>query len=244
MKVTKIMMGMPIVVEISGCHDKKIFKKVFDYFNWVDQTFSTYKKKSEISRYNDGLIKKTDFSPSMKEIFKKASETKKLTKGYFDIKRNGKYDPSGIVKGWAILGAANIIRDVGYKNCYVSAGGDIQTLGLCKGYPWKIGLRNPFELDKVIKIVNVSGEGVATSGTYERGSHIYNPKQKGGLKTDIVCITIVGPDIYEADRFATAAFAMGRSGIEYVEGLSGFEGYQIDKKGIATMTSGFERYTI
>ena len=53
----------------------------------------------------------------------------------------------------------------------------------------------------------------------------------------------MGPNVLEADRFATAAFAMGREGIHFIESLKGFEGYAIDAKGIATMTSGFEVYT-
>ncbi len=57
-------------------------------------------------------------------------------------------------------------------------------------------------------------------------------------------MTVIGPDVYEADRFATAAFAMGRMGVAFVEGLDGFEGYMIDAQGIATYTSGFERYVL
>ena len=53
---------------------------------------------------------------------------------------------------------------------------------------------------------------------------------------------MVGPDIYEADRFATAAFAMGPAGINFIEQLPGLEGYMIDPNEIATYTSGFERY--
>jgi hypothetical protein len=35
---------------------------------------------------------------------------------------------------------------------------------------------------------------------------------------------------------------MGADGIRFIETLTGFEGYMIDKKEIATMTTGFERY--
>jgi len=83
------------------------------------------------------------------------------------------------------------------------------------------------------------GRGVATSGTYIRGQHIYNPYRPEEKIEDIVSITVVGPDIYEADRFATAAFAMGRGGIMFIEELKDFEGYAVDAAGIATMTSGF-----
>ena len=56
-------------------------------------------------------------------------------------------------------------------------------------------------------------------------------------------MTVIGPNVYEADRFATPAFAMGKKGIDFVENLPGLEGYMVDKDGIATMTSGFEKYT-
>ena len=52
-------------------------------------------------------------------------------------------------------------------------------------------------------------------------------------------ITVIGVDILEADRFATAAFAMGRDGILFVEQTPGLEGYAVDRTGRATLTSGF-----
>ncbi len=61
---------------------------------------------------------------------------------------------------------------------------------------------------------------------------------------DVVSITIIGPNVFEADRFATAAFAMGRKGIQFIEELAGFEGYMIDAQACATYTSGFERYVL
>jgi thiamine biosynthesis lipoprotein len=58
-----------------------------------------------------------------------------------------------------------------------------------------------------------------------------------------VSLTIIGPDVLEADRFATAAFAMGQRGIHFIEQLPGFEGYVIDANSKATLTSGFAAYT-
>jgi thiamine biosynthesis lipoprotein len=54
-------------------------------------------------------------------------------------------------------------------------------------------------------------------------------------------MTVVGPDIYEADRFATAAFAMGPEGIAFIDSTAGLEGYAIDMNGIGTMTAGLSR---
>jgi thiamine biosynthesis lipoprotein ApbE len=48
----------------------------------------------------------------------------------------------------------------------------------------------------------------------------------------------------KADRFATAAFAMGKRGIYFIEQLPGFEGYVINASARATFTTGFERYVL
>lgn len=94
-----------------------------------------------------------------------------------------------------------------------------------------------------MKEVSITNRGMATSGTYIRGQHIYNPYTDRAPLHDVVSITIIGPNVYETDRFATAAFAMGSKGIDFIEQLNDFEGYSINRSGIATMTSGFGEFT-
>ena len=91
--------------------------------------------------------------------------------------------------------------------------------------------------------MRASGKGIATSGSYLRGQHIYNPHLPEKKLTEIVSFTVIGENILEADRFATAAFAMGKEGINFIEQLPHFEGYAIDSNGMATFTSNFELYT-
>lgn len=234
---------MPITIEIVGTNEKSAFDKVFGYFQYIDEKFSTYKVNSEISRYNRGELKEDQFTQDLKEVFNLCDETKKLTNGYFEIRNpQGIIDPSGLVKGWAVNNAAKILMGLEYKNFYIDAGGDIQAEGLNeKRVPWQIGIRNPIDLNSIIKVLSISGMGVATSGTYIRGEHIYNPKNYQKI-SEIVSLTVIGKNIYEADRFATAAFAMGKEGIVYIENLKGFEGYMVDKNGLAVMTTGFEKY--
>ena len=181
----------------------------------------------------------------MREVLALAEKTRQETNGYFDVKKpDGSLDPSGIVKGWAIQHSAAQLLDMGYSNFYVDAGGDIQSHGVNpKGEPWSVGIRNPFNLKEIVKVIYPRGSGVATSGTYIRGQHIYNPHALGEELHEIASLTVIGPDVLDADRFATGAFAMGREGINFIEQLRNFEGFAIDSKGIATMTSGFEAYT-
>jgi thiamine biosynthesis lipoprotein len=244
MKQSRIIMGMPVILEvIDSWVTGKTFDEVFAYFEYVDRKFSTYKDESEISLINRQEITVEQSSEDMQAIFLLAEQTRQETDGYFDIARNGKYDPSGIVKGWAIYNAAEILRQAGFKNYYVDAGGDIQVSGKNdEGQDWRVGIQSPFNPKEIVKVVSLQDCGMATSGTYVRGQHIYDPKDSEQPITEIVSLTVIGPDIYEADRFATAAFAMGSAGIYFIENLKGFEGYMIDPKGLATYTSGFERY--
>lgn len=245
MKQTRLLMGMPITVEIvDPTATQEDLEQIFALFIAVDDAFSTYKESSEISRINRGELAPAQYSADMRTILALSEQTRDSTRGYFDIRHNGICDPSGIVKGWAIQNAAQLLREQGFRHFYVDAGGDIQVAGYNKGNPWHIGIRNPFERSENVKILSLTDRGIATSGTAIRGQHIYNPHQQDTPILDIVSLTVIGPNIYEADRFATAAFAMGKEGIRFIAQLAGFEGYMIDAQARATFTAGFERYVL
>jgi FAD:protein FMN transferase len=244
MKETKIIMGMPITVEILDDGAEVVIGPVFDYFKAVDEQFSTYKSSSEISKINQGLPK-SQWSKNMRLVIDLCEETKELTNGYFDINYRGKLDPSGLVKGWSVNIAANMLKEKGFENFFIEAGGDTQVNGKnADGNPWAVGIRNPFEIDEIIKVVQLVDSGMATSGTYIRGQHIYNPHNIDQPIDEIKSLTVIGVNVYEADRFATAAFAMGKEGINFIEQLPGLEGYMVDSKKVATFTNGFKRYVV
>jgi len=244
MRLDKLTMGMPARVELIGTNDEKPLERIFDLWAAIDERFSTYKYTSEIMRINRGEINKDNYSPEMQEVFALADKTSMETDGYFDIKQpNGEIDPSGLVKGWAIQKGAELAQKLGFDFYYLEIGGDIQTRGRDEqGKEWTVGIRNPFDRTQIVKVLYPKGAGVATSGIAEQGQHIYNPHDPASELTDIVSITVIGPNIYEADRFATAAFAMGNKGIHFINSLKGFEAYAIDLNGVATMTNGIDFY--
>jgi thiamine biosynthesis lipoprotein len=241
---TRILMGMPVTVEIVDDMSVDLLNDVYAYFASVDARFSLFKPESEISAFNQGRLVLEDLSPHMHEILALSERTKRETNGYFEIRRpDGALDPSGIVKGWAIRNAAHLLRLFGAENFFVDAGGDVQTWGKnVDGQDWKIGIRSPFNEQEIVKVLTPKGRGVATSGSYVRGQHIYNPHEPGRQIEDIVSLTVIGPDVLEADRFATAAFAMGRAGIHFIQKHPDLEGYVIDFNGIATQTTGLRAY--
>ena len=65
---------------------------------------------------------------------------------------------------------------------------------------------------------------MATSGTYERGDHVINPRT-GKAARGLRSVTVVGPDLARADAYATAALAMGEAGIRWLAKQAG-DGYE------------------
>ena len=245
MKQIRAVMGMPVAIEIVDADvSSEVFEEAFGYLTYVDETFSPFKESSEVSQINRGDLTLMRASADLRQILALAEQTRRQTDGYFDVMRAGVLNPSGIVKGWAIWRAAQKLRSAGCRNFYIDAGGDIQTCGHKQnGAPWIVGIRNPFEPERVVKRIAMGDGGVATSGLYQRGRHIYNPHDFDDALDQVASITVVGPNVYEADRFATAAFAMGPAGIGFIASLSGFEGYAITHDRRAAMTPGFQDLT-
>ncbi len=252
---TELIMRMPITVAIPdrerteplapGARFATVaqaIEAVFDSFRAVDERFSPYRADSETSRIDRGDLAEAEASPQMREVLALSEQTRRETDGYFSVRFNGRFDPSGLVKGWAIERAARLLDDDGFISFCVEAGGDMEVRGANdEGVPWVIGIRSPFEPSKLIRRLRLTNRGIATSGTYIRGEHIWNPRTREPAN-EIASLTVIGPDVFEADRFATAAFAMGREGIAFLASRPGCEGYMVEKSGVATMTLGFAGY--
>lgn len=241
MKITEGIMGMSVAVEVLDPCDGSDVDEILDYFHVVDETFSTYKKTSEISKINRKELRAEDASPEVKKILRLCEETRLVTHGYFDIHVEGIIDPSGLVKGYAISEASKKLVKRGYKNFYIEIGGDIDIRGLKNGQKWKVGVRDPRNKISNKKVLHLSNVGIATSGTYERGMHIYDPIRKR-LASEVASITVIGEDVYEADRYATAAYAMGKKGIDFLDTIEGIEGFMITQDGKELLTDGFRNY--
>jgi FAD:protein FMN transferase len=241
---TRLIMGMPITVDIVDAQTDELRANVFRYFEAVDRNFSPYIESSEVCCINRGEVAATDVSDAMGEVLSLAEDTRVASNGFFNVLQpDGTLDPSGIVKGWAIGKAAAMIEAAGAHNFYVEAGGDIQAKGMsADGSAWRVGIRSPFAQNEIIKVVELTGAGIATSGAYARGAHIYNPHDPKRVLNKIVSMTVVAKSVVDADRFATAAFAMGPDGIYFIEALEGVEGYAVDAEGMATETTGFGVY--
>src|SRR6476469_1937085 len=136
-------MGMPIELDLRD--DGIDVEPAFAWLEHVDATFSTYKPDSEISRLDRGELRLQDCSPEVDEVLTRCLELERETGGYFHVRAGGRLDPSGLVKGWAVAGAAERLAAAGARSFFINAGGDIAT----RGGPWRIGIRHPVELDQI-----------------------------------------------------------------------------------------------
>ncbi len=245
MKAQSIIMGMPAsitIVDTAGTAAD--IDAAFSHLRFMDKTFSTYKEDSEIQRINRGEIKEKCCSEDVRRVLDMCEQTRIETHGYFDIHIGGAIDPSGLVKGLSIFEAAMILRERGLLDFYVEVAGDIQVFGKNdSGKKWSVGIQNPFNPGEIVKVCHLSGSGIATSGNYRRGAHIYDPVHHRQADY-IASLTVIGPNVYEADRFATAAFAMGEEALNFIGTLDGFAGYMITNDKKARFTPSFEQYLV
>ena len=170
-------MGMPVVIEVSaGRAGPASLDRAYRWLRWVDETFSTYRADSEISRLRDGTLALADADFAVRSVLARSETLRKETDGYFDARAGGTLDPSGFVKGWAVLGAARILEQEGATGYQVNAGGDLIARGPApQGGPWRIGIQHPLIPDAVAAVLAIDSGAVATSGAYARGDHVLNP---------------------------------------------------------------------
>ncbi len=214
-------MGLPISIDIPEAKDERAFKAAFDRLKKIDAQFSPYKSDSEVSKFASGELKEKDLSDELKTVIKACRTAEETTDGYFSAWAAVAFDPSGYVKGWAIAEAGKVIEKNGYKTYCIGAGGDI--LARSNGDKiWNIGIQDPHDPAKILNRLSISNGAVATSGNYERGQHIVNPKTKKPAD-ELLSITITGPDIIKADVLATACFAMGKKSLEFIKSQKPYE---------------------
>jgi FAD:protein FMN transferase len=186
------------------------------FVHGVDEDFSTYKDGSYISRLRRGEIAIEKCPADVQEVWGLCAIARELTDGAFDPWAvSGGFDPSGYVKGWAADRVAQILKDAGCENLQVNAAGDLTLRGGIneKGVvgPWKIGVVNPDNRQEVLRIFEINDGAIATSGTYERGAHIFDPAT-GTIAIGAKSATAIGPDGGLTDALATALMVAGEDG--------------------------------
>ena len=204
----------------------------------VDEQFSPFRPDSEVSRIADGRLQRDQASDAMRDVLELCEAVRVRSGGNFDVDY-GRFDPSGLVKGWAVDEGVELLRALGWRNFCINAGGDVFAGGRPEANrAWQIGIRHPLQGDQVAAVVSLCDQALATSGAYERGEHIVDPAT-GVSPRELLSFSVTGPRLALADAYATAGFVMGRRAPEWIAGIAGYEGFAATADQRAISTEGF-----
>ncbi|MDT0545255.1 MULTISPECIES: FAD:protein FMN transferase [Streptomyces] len=206
----------------------------------VDELFSTWRPDSQISRLHRGELDVSQCDADVRDVLRLCEEAERLSDGWFSTRHAGRVDPTGLVKGWAVERAAQMLASAGAGSVCVNGGGDIQT----HGGPWRVGIADPLRPGELIAVVEARDElAVATSGPAERGCHILDPYTGGPPAEPLASVTVVCRSLTDADAWATAACAMGAERARpWLQRLPDAAAFAVTADGATWQTSGFARY--
>lgn len=242
--------------------------------NVSDELFEVLSKAVEYSRISDGAFDIT-IGPVV-VLWRRAEDTKlkptqeqiaeaKAKVGYkkmiLDAENKTvrfavegmRLDLGAIAKGYAIDMAVEAMIEAGATGGMVDVGGDIRCFGKPGNKPkWAIGLQDPDEPEKLLMVIELGDNAIATSGDYQRFvmldgekfSHIMTPKK--GLSTKgLTSVTVIAKTAIDTDALATTVTVMGiEKGLELIKTIDGTEGFVVpsDPNEEIKFTDGFESY--
>jgi thiamine biosynthesis lipoprotein len=141
-------------------------------------------------------------------------------------------DLGAVAKGLAVDEAARELAP--FRDFAIDAGGDLYLGGHNEhGAPWSVGIRHPRIDRELIDRLLISDRAVCTSGDYERGDHILDPRV-GDSPATCASVTVIAPTAMLADALGTAAFVLGPQA-----GLALFDRHGVEG---LILTSALERY--
>lgn len=204
----------------------------------LDAMFSTWQRDSPISLLRAGLIGDDCLPDEVCEVLELCREARRLSRGWFDPwSMPGGVDPTGLVKGWAVEQALAVLRRADVGAAVVNGGGDVAMHGEPPGGGgWRVGIQHPWRPGALACVIEAK-HAVATSGCYERGAHLVNPRD-GRRPTTTASATVVGSCLALADALATATAVAGDEALELIRPLEGYEAYLIRADGSEEATSG------
>ncbi|MER5936271.1 FAD:protein FMN transferase [Streptomyces sp. NPDC001928] len=229
-------MGFPVSLRVDDEHvGEETADAVFAWLREVDARFSPFKAESEVCRLDRGEIVRRDVSADLDEVLALCEEYRVATGGAFDVRLPGRgLDPCAVVKGWSVQRAAELLKAAGARRFVLNAGGDV----VAGGGPWRVGVRHPEQADKLCTVAELTDCAIATSARYERGDHIIDGRT-GRPATGLLSLSVVASSLTVADTVATAAFAMGREGVEWAASREGCEVFAVDAGRGVLRTEGF-----
>ncbi|MCU1530286.1 MAG: hypothetical protein JWP75_4049 [Frondihabitans sp.] len=210
-------------------------------FRSYDQMFSLYDDDSALSRIRQGELTLAGAETSVRDAYSVAIDWRNRTAGAFTPHRpDGVIDLSGVVKALAMADAALRLDDRA-DAWLLNVGGDVLARGSHEGSPWSVGVVDPSLRDRLAGLVELTGTrcAVATSGTAERGQHIWRRGSEAFTQ-----VTVIADDIVTADVIATAIAAGDEEDLDRLTAAHDIDVLTFDATGAARATPGARRWVV
>ena len=216
-------MTMPFTVRFAVTVDQatttnfeRPVQQISTFLQQIDRDFSPFKSQSLVSRYQRNELAGAELTDQFLEIYGLAVQAQELTAGAFTPFSRGQYDPTGLVKGWAIQRAFEayllpLIHHEQVNAVALNGAGDMQlAVAPTSDFVWHVGIESPIHPQTLVHQYALQNGAVATSGISKRGQHITTVTDDHSISQ----ATIIATTLIEADVLATAMVAMGQAQFE------------------------------
>jgi len=244
---TEVLMGTLVTIRVVRSGAGAAIERALEWFRYIEERCTRFNAQSELMQLTSRIGTPVQVSTILFEAVQFALGVAGESGGAFDptagapqsgvsyrdvkldadhktvtLLRPLQLDLGAVVKGLAVDAAARELEP--FTDFVVDAGGDLYLSGCnSSGAPWSVGIPHPQIEGELIDTLRVTNKAVCTSGTYERGAHILDPRT-GASAAAVASATVVAPNAMLADALATTAFVLGPvEGIRLLERL-GVEG--------------------
>ncbi len=139
------------------------------WLHWVDETFSTYKPESEVCRFDRGELDIAHCCDQLRQVIALCYRFNQETGGFFDAWASGRFDPSGVVKGWSIERASELLAEAGVPDHLVDGGGDVRLRGARKQDDGRSLCATRYVTTPIVRSCRSQGEGWPRRGPTSAG---------------------------------------------------------------------------
>jgi thiamine biosynthesis lipoprotein len=155
----------------------------------------------------------------------------------------------GIGKGYAVDRASALLRNAGFSDFLIQAGGDLYASGQRGDRPWRVGVYDPRGTNgETFAAIELHDETFSTSGDYERffikdGARYHHLLDPATGEPARLCrsVTILAGSALTADWASTGVFIMGpEAGMALVESLPDVEAVIVTADNDVRVSSGLK----
>ncbi|MEW6325284.1 MAG: FAD:protein FMN transferase [Nitrospirota bacterium] len=214
---------------------RRALEAAYSEVDRLERLLSRFLPDSELSRINrSAAAGPVAADPELIGLIEQSLAFSRLTGGAFDVTaRSGhcggyrhlrvnparstvaygiptmQIDFGAIGKGYAIDRAVRILKDHGITSALVSFGSTTYGLGSPPERDgWRVAIRDPRDREQAISVVTLHNRALSTSGDYEQGTHIIDPRS-GEPAAGTGSASMLAPTATASDALSTAAFVLG-----------------------------------